>query len=477
MFKRPGLVIASIIAASVVVYLIGNGSVSLWDRDEPRYAQTSRQMLQSGDWVVPRLLDEVRTAKPVLIYWCQASAMSIFGDTDFAARLPSVIGMGLTLVVLGIFLYRAVDPDRAVLTVPIMATAGLSIAAAKMCLTDAVLLFFVTIAQLCLSYLYCNKSISNKFTWLTAILMWTAIGFAGLTKGPVVLGVQAMTMLVLLILDWKTVRFRWWISTKPLLGIIIIAIICAPWLILVHQREPDFLATIIGHDVVTRMTTGLEGHKGPPGYYLLTIWGTYFPWSLFLPIAMIHAWRNRQDARVRFALAAVIGPWVMFEIVQTKLPHYLLPVFPALAFLTADLFVSKKTPAKLSIGIGLAMLIVVAITYGLVLPRISDLRISPRIAQVLIDHQAIHPGDAIMIDYKETSLAFYQGGTIRPQRENKFLETTSPDLWPAWIVLTGDIWSTTPAEIKDRLDVIATVHGLNYADSMRTIDVLVLHKR
>src|SRR5688572_6730627 len=79
------------LAGAAALYLVGNGSVGLWDRDEPRYAQTSRQMLLGGDWVVPRLYDEVRTAKPVFIYWCQAAAMRWLGDTAFAARLPSVV--------------------------------------------------------------------------------------------------------------------------------------------------------------------------------------------------------------------------------------------------------------------------------------------------------------------------------------------------------------------------------------------------
>src|SRR5256885_5252711 len=94
------LKITLIICCAFGVYLAGNGRVSLWDRDEPRYAQTSRQMLQSGDWVVPHLLDKVRTAKPIFIYWCQASAMKVFGDNEFAARLPSSLAMTLTLVLL-----------------------------------------------------------------------------------------------------------------------------------------------------------------------------------------------------------------------------------------------------------------------------------------------------------------------------------------------------------------------------------------
>src|SRR5215218_4271498 len=104
--------ICLIIAAAFAVYLAGNGRVALWDRDEPRYAQTSRQMLQSGDWVVPHMLDKVRTAKPVFIYWCQAGAMHIFGDNDFAARFPSGIAMTLTLTLLAIMIYRAIGPRR-----------------------------------------------------------------------------------------------------------------------------------------------------------------------------------------------------------------------------------------------------------------------------------------------------------------------------------------------------------------------------
>ncbi|HEX3358259.1 MAG TPA: glycosyltransferase family 39 protein, partial [Tepidisphaeraceae bacterium] len=114
--------ISLIVLAALGVYLAGNGRVSLWDRDEPRYAQTSRQMLQSGDWVVPRLLDLVRNAKPIFIYWCQASAMKVFGDNEFAARLPSSLAMVLTLMVMGGVVYRMIGARRAMWTTFILAT-------------------------------------------------------------------------------------------------------------------------------------------------------------------------------------------------------------------------------------------------------------------------------------------------------------------------------------------------------------------
>src|SRR5438067_2849766 len=128
------------LVAAVAVYLVGNASVPLWDRDEPRYAQASRQMLQSGDWVVPKLLDEPRINKPPMIYWLQASAMgvmrriapderlSIEGRMErdaAAARLPSAVAMVLTLMLIGVVLVRLVGEERAFWTVVVFGTSGL----------------------------------------------------------------------------------------------------------------------------------------------------------------------------------------------------------------------------------------------------------------------------------------------------------------------------------------------------------------
>src|SRR5687768_5336689 len=114
--RRHALYILLTLVGAAIVYLVGNDRVTLWDRDEPRYAQTSRQMLRGGDWVVPRLLDEVRTAKPAFIYWCQAAAMRVFGEHEFAARLPSAAAMLLTLSLLAVVIWRTLGPRRAAWT-------------------------------------------------------------------------------------------------------------------------------------------------------------------------------------------------------------------------------------------------------------------------------------------------------------------------------------------------------------------------
>ena len=332
------------------VYLLGNGRVHLWDRDEPRYANASRWMARTQDWVVPRwgfgTIDEAReprTAKPPLIYWAQAASMKTFGDTTFAARFPSSVATITLLGLLGIVLARSVGKRRALWTVFILGSAGMVVASSKMCVTDAVLLLFITTMLLGVAAV----RLGHRARWIPAIL-WLAVALAGLTKGPVVLGVMVTTLLVLACFDrtgkWTSPRawldaVRWWRFLRPVMGLIIICVVVGPWLYLVSGRAPGFLTESISHDVINRMRSGLEGHKGPPGFYLLTIWGTYFPWSLLLPASLILAWRHRHLPHVRFALSAVIGPWIMMELVQTKLVHYVLPIFPALAFLTADAIV------------------------------------------------------------------------------------------------------------------------------------------
>ncbi|MGA2497178.1 MAG: glycosyltransferase family 39 protein [Tepidisphaeraceae bacterium] len=355
------------------VYLAGNNRAGLWDRDEPRYAQTSKQMLlnRPSDWVVPRLLGDVRTAKPIFIYWCQAASMKLLGPTDFAARLPSALGMAGTLALMGLVTGRWLGWKRGFWTVVVLGTSGLAIAAGKMCITDAVLLFWVTLAQVCLCAIYLGNG-----DWRVAVVLWVAAGMAVLTKGPVVMAVSGMTLFVLAMTDVVRVwserrwappaadgqlpeyhqnkilayatpkpRFAWWRQlewlgrTRPHLGLLIVVLICGPWLVMVHLREPTFLPRAIGHEIVHRASKALEGHKGPPGYYLATIWGTFMPWSLLLIAVLVVAWRNRRRPVVRFSLAAIIGPWLLLELVQTKLAHYILPVFPPLALLTADLVV------------------------------------------------------------------------------------------------------------------------------------------
>ena len=550
MLNRSGLLLVMLIVASSGLYLIGNGSVALWDRDEPRFAQTSRQMLQSGDWVVPHYLDIPRTAKPAFIYWCQATAMSVLGDNAFAARLPSAMAIIILLILLPIVLMRHIGLQRTVWMVFVFATSGLVIANAKMCITDAVLLLWVTIAQLCLYAIW-----QGNASWPVLLTMAAAIGLAGLTKGPVVLGFLAMTLIALAVLRLIDSRFvplpaeeapavrrrASNVFMKTIVGLIIVAAITLPWVLMVNYRASAFLRTAVSHEVWDRMMTPLEQHTGPPGYYLLTIWITFFPWSMLLPTAIGLAIRYRANPKTRFALAAIVGPWIMLECVRTKLPHYFLPVFPALAFLTADAIVRclagqhdhlksrgfiraigacailiaiatsaswvvmrayrplpyaamtvisilgilfgatvfvlfktlRATAAAVAMGVGTMAL--VGVIYGWYLPEAQFLRLSPRVADVLIANDVVHPHQVIMLGYMEPSLAFYQGGTMREAGQIGLARNFIPQ-FPQWMVVSADVWNHATPDVRELFDVVADVRGLAYAQG-RWVDVMVLRRK
>ena len=583
-----------IILTCGALYLVGNARVQLWDRDEPRYAQASRQMAATGDWVVPQLLDEPRIKKPPLIYWLQAASMrwvarvapldgapphKLMQRDAFAARLPSAVAMVLTMAFLTLVLVRWVGEERAFWTLLIFGTSAIVIMAAKMSLTDAVLLLFITVFQFCVYSIY-----KGKGSWLVVIAMGVSLGLAMLTKGPVVLGVGASTVVVLGVLRWIDRRQahhhvnpddyelivrqsverlpgdrkpwgRW--ALKLVVITAIAAAIILPWVLALLKRMPPgpLLATL-RYEVLERMAKPMEQHKGPPGYYLLLSFATFFPWSLMMPTAIKLAWQHRQVPLVRFSLAAVLGPWVLFECIQTKLPHYVLPCYPFLAFLTADALFRcmrrrhedwHKPGWMVAVGVWCAflilmgfapwaavieelrfenlpyaamavisltaiagavvvfrrfrqhrigaaayamagtMIVVMALIFTWFLPNARFLHLSQDVGAYLQTIGATRKGDVLMlthkekgqppIDYKEDSLPFYQGGTIRIQPDTGYLTKTPPERWPRHMVLTRKIWDKTPESLRQHLEILREFRGLAYASRGRIVDVLVVRRR
>ena len=487
--RRYRRLLALLVAALLAAYLVGNNRPALWDRDEPRYAVTSLAMLQSGDWIVPRFLGEVRTAKPPAVYWLQAAAMAAVGVSDFAVRLPGALACAATIVVLGVGLPPVVGRRRALWTCFLLGTSVLVLGVAKVGVIDGPMLPCAASMQVALLRLSRRGGGSGVFA---PVALWLSIGFAGLLKGPILLGVFLTTLLALFVLrrlpeargdpnlmsrerserdkrlprslrprldgaDAGSLLRR----TRPLLGIALLALIVGPWLLAVQLRAPDFLRTTVAHDLIARAAGGLEGHGRPPGFHLLCLAGTWFPWSVLLPGVLVHAWRRRRVGFVAVALAGCVGPWVMFELAATKLPHYLLPIFPMLALLTADwlvrarrgrvkidrrgFFVAAAIFAAVALGFGVVpwvmgvggwaasvvavawavasgcawtrpnlgravltsgvgMAVTAAVAYATWLPRSEPFTRSKRVAAALADSGATA---AILVDYKEPSLAWY----------------------------------------------------------------------
>lgn len=366
-------------------YLVGNGSVPLWDRDEGWYAQSSKQMWETGDWVVPRFLDDLRTEKPVFVYWLHLAGYALFGGpSEFAVRFYASVAQVLVLVIIGLGFVRLVDPARAIWATFAYGSCVMAIVSAKMCLTDATLMVFLTTVQLLLMAAY-----MGRFRWWFVPVIGVALGFGALTKGLIVLVPPTFTLLALGVMDWRRVvasmktdgvRRVPMIAASDVCALVIMVGVCTPWLIELHQRAPDWLPRAM-NATRAHVTEATYGHEGPIGYHALAIWATYFPWSLLIPMAAYFAWKQRHSPPTRFAIAAVLGPWLFFELMRTKLPHYMLPTYPFLSLLVADAIVLGKNEFS-SRGFRIAVAIW-AIPVGLVasLPWVATLA-TPELADL-----------------------------------------------------------------------------------------------
>ncbi len=324
----------------LALYLPGLAAIPPLDRDEARFAQATRQMLETGDFLRIRFQDEARNKKPAGIYWLQAAAVAAFGTADSTAiwpyRLPSLIGAVaavLMLLAFGRVLLGAEPPRMALTAAILLATSIALVAEAHIAKTDAVLLASVVAGQGLLGLAYLRGRVGARVPLPAALGFWVAEAAAILIKGPIGPGLALITAATLSIADRDA---RWLRGLRPVLGVILVAAILAPWLIAIERATAgQFLTDSIGHDLLAKLIGGQESHGAPPLSYLALSLVTFWPGSLFLAPALIHGWRRRDIPATRFLLAWLVPAWVVLELIPTKLPHYVLPLYPALALLAA----------------------------------------------------------------------------------------------------------------------------------------------
>ena len=329
------------------LYLPGARDLPVMDRDEARFAQATRQMIESGDYLRIRFQDEARNRKPAGIYWLQALSVAGLSGAERADiwpyRLPSLLG-AVAAVFLTFALGRAlVGAPAALLGAALLASSLTLVAEAHLAKTDAVLLGLVTAAQLSLGKIYCAARNRGKNRGKTeaqprsgeawALLFWAALGAAALIKGPVAPLLALLTALSLAAADRKA---RWLLDLRPLWGAALFLAMVGPWLYLVSRAtQGAFLSESLGHDFLGKLLGAQESHGVLPGDYTLLLALTFWPGSLFLGGGLLRGWRERAQPAERFLLAWAVPFWIVLELVPTKLPHYLLPVYPALALLAA----------------------------------------------------------------------------------------------------------------------------------------------
>mgnify|MGYP000944415120 CR=1 FL=1 len=160
-----------------------------------------------------------------------------------------------------------------------------------------------------------------------AMVFWIALAGGFLVKGPLILLVVGSTTVALIAWDRSAAWFR---ELRPALGACLLLLLILPWFIAIAIISGGkFYSIAVGHSMLGKVAVGQQGHGAPPGTYLLLFWVTFAPAAIFAVVAAPWVWEHRSERRVRFCLAWIIPTWLIFELIVTKLPHYVLPVYPA----------------------------------------------------------------------------------------------------------------------------------------------------
>lgn len=361
--KRPALIVTLSILWLVLVggvaFFWNLGSIGLIDETEPLFAEASRQMFITGDWITPFFNGETRFDKPALIYWCQAIAFSILGVNEWAVRLPSALA-AMGLVALSFYtiqwylsredyLDKVHRPTRRWLTAAlgsaIMALSPLMIVWGRTGVSDMLLTGCMASALLCFFLGYAQSSCSNvQARWYLACYIF--IAGAILTKGPVGIVLPALIIgIFLLYLGNLQQVLR---EMRPLTGLLIIACLSLPWYVLVTWRNGwVFVISFFGYHNIERFTNVVNRHSAPWYFYFLVVLLGFAPYSVYLPLAIVRLkfwqrnyWRSLERSRQLglFAFFWFVGIFGFFTVAVTKLPSYVLPLMPASAILVALLW-------------------------------------------------------------------------------------------------------------------------------------------
>jgi len=335
-----------LILISLVAFLPGFFQIPTVDRDEARFAQATKQMVETGDYIDIRFQDEVRYKKPVGIYWLQAAAvntaealgMTSGRTTIWIYRLPSLAGAIGAVLLTYWAAFAFVSRRAAVIAAVMMASSVMLGIEARLAKTDAVLLLTVLAAMGAMGRVYLAERRNPGSSWLDLkmpAIFWSAIAAGILIKGPLIVLFVGLPALTLSILDRSG---RWLLGLRPFTGIPWTIVLVIPWFIAIILKSGDsFFEESLGHDMLAKVASNQEAHGAPFGYYFALFWVTFWPAATLAGIALPTIWKAKREPGAQFLLAWVIPSWIVFEVVVTKLPHYVLPLYPAIAILIAGI--------------------------------------------------------------------------------------------------------------------------------------------
>ncbi len=327
--RRHGGGVLAVLAA--FLFLAGLGTLPMMDRDEPRFAHATVEMLERGSWAVPYFNGEYRFDKPPLTYWWMALHYKLLGVNELAARLHSVLAAWLIALVVRAMASAWWGARAGLLAGAVWLTTFQVFVHGRLAVADMPMVLFVTLAMWSLMQI-CHAGGGgawNRWHWI----LYGSLGLGFLAKGPLALIVPGLALVMQ--------RFLWW--RKPLLlgrlklwpGLLLSFAIVAAWGIpALIETKGLFWKVGMGEHVVERGTQAFNGRFPVPGYYFATAVLSLFPWIMFLPLVW-RTVRSHWDERSALLVSWFSAPYVIFTFYATQLPHYVMPGFPAAALLVA----------------------------------------------------------------------------------------------------------------------------------------------
>lgn len=316
----PSLAMA---ALALLLLSFGLGSYGLLEDNEARFFEISWEMAQSGDWVTPRLNFIDHFHKPPGTFWLVGGALKLLGPSEWAGRFPVMLAALLTAALTWAWADRQGSREQACLAVLVLVTSLEFWFLSRLVLTDMFLTAAVTSALYCA---WCSRSNPEGRYWLG---FWLSLAAGTLFKGPIGL---AIVVPVLGLFSLTASRKLSW-HLRPGLGLPLFLALSLPWYVTVCFQHEGLLDYFLRFQTAQRMLTTVHGRPGPWWFYLPVLAAGFFPWSTGLPVAAVGAWKRNEEFD-RFLLLWIAVPVLFFSCAGSKLPTYLLPIFPALALLT-----------------------------------------------------------------------------------------------------------------------------------------------
>src|SRR5947199_65875 len=327
----------------LVIVFSNLGSSALFDPDEGRNAEKAREILLLDDWVTPYENFLPALDKPVFFYWLVAISFKLFGLSEWSARLPSALaGLGCIFLVYR-FARLQWGLQEGLWSSLVLITSLEFFLFSRIVIFDMTLTFFISLSLF--SFYAVTQTDNPRAGKRHCLLMYTAMGAGTLVKGPIALVIPGAVIFFYLLLTGK------WFLLRRLnipLGAIVCFAVVAPWYLWVEARNPGYLRSFLWEEHFVRyLTPHFSRTKG--WYYFFLVLGIGFlPWSFFIPVTAKNLWNRTFTGANLFLTLWVILPFAFFSASNAKLPHYILPIYPALAILTGQAVAAKMQDTKRS---------------------------------------------------------------------------------------------------------------------------------